>query len=79
MMDLQCMARKFLDIPIFEAQGWKFRASGPSIVDTGFDGGVYPNMEIIKMFRGLEPKAMVVFENPCSAPPILKCIRRGLG
>ena len=57
---------KIPDIPIvyLRLQVGRFRASGPAIVDTGFDGGVYPNMEIIKMFRGLEPKARVVFENP---------------
>ncbi len=45
---------KIPDIPIvyLRLKVGRFRASGPAIVDMGFDGGVYPNMEIIKMFRG---------------------------
>jgi hypothetical protein len=42
----------------------KFKARGLAIIDTGFDGGIYPNMEIIKMFEGIEPKTKVNFENP---------------
>jgi|YelNatPaOPRAMG01_1025707.scaffolds.fasta_scaffold16820_3 hypothetical protein len=57
---------KIPDIPIIYLilRVGRFRASGPAIIDTGFDGGVYPNMEIIKMFEGLKPKATVLFENP---------------
>lgn len=40
------------------------RARGPAIVDTGFDGGIYPNMEIVRMFEGLKPMAKVFLENP---------------
>jgi len=57
---------KIPDMPvaylILKAGG--YRARGPAIIDTGFDGGVYPNMEIIKMFKDVEPAARVNFENP---------------
>lgn len=42
----------------------KHRARGPAIVDTGFDGGVYPNIEVIKLFGDKEPLLIVDFENP---------------
>lgn len=42
----------------------KYRARGPAVVDTGFDGGVYPNIEIIKLFGDKEPLIIVEFENP---------------
>jgi hypothetical protein len=42
----------------------KCRARGPAIVDTGFDGGLYPNMEITKMFKGKRPTTTIEFENP---------------
>jgi len=31
------------------------RATGTAIVDTGFDGGVYPNLQLLKFFENLEP------------------------
>jgi len=31
------------------------RAVGTSIVDTGFDGGIYPNLQILTFFEGLKP------------------------
>lgn len=54
------------DIPIayLMIKAGRFRAHGPAVIDTGFDGGVYPNIEIIRIFEGLEPKAKVNFENP---------------
>ena len=32
------------------------RATGPAIVDTGFDGGVLPNVELLTFFEGLIPR-----------------------
>jgi len=29
--------------------------AGPAIVDTGFDGGLFPNERIIRYFEGIEP------------------------
>jgi hypothetical protein len=57
---------KIPDIPIVNLaiRTGKYRARGPAIVDTGFDGGVYPNMEIIRMFRGSKPVSTVEFESP---------------
>jgi hypothetical protein len=42
----------------------RHRARGPAILDTGFDGGVYPNIEITKLFKDTEPLLVVEFENP---------------
>jgi len=42
----------------------EFRAKGPAILDTGFDGGVYPNINIVKLFEGTKPIKTVEFENP---------------
>ncbi|MGB9730186.1 MAG: hypothetical protein ACP5IZ_06835 [Thermoprotei archaeon] len=57
---------KIPDIPIvyLTIETDKYRARGPAIIDTGFDGGIYPNMEIIKMFKGVKPITKVLFENP---------------
>ena len=42
----------------------KYIARGPAIIDTGFDGGVYPNIEIIKLLKGTKPLRKVEFEHP---------------
>lgn len=57
---------KIPDIPIVNLaiRVGRYRARGPAVVDTGFDGGVYPNMEIIRMFRGNKPIATIEFESP---------------
>lgn len=57
---------KIPDIPVayLLVKAGKFRARGPAVIDTGFDGGIYPNMEIIRMFEDIEPRAKVNFENP---------------
>ncbi len=40
------------------------RARGPAIVDTGFDGGVYPNIEVTRLFKDTQPLLVLEFENP---------------
>ena|GEM_PF-6948794 len=40
------------------------RAHGPAIINTGFDGGIYSNIEIVKMFERIKPIAKLHFENP---------------
>jgi len=40
------------------------RARGPAIVDTGFDGGIYPNIQIIKILRDIKPVKIKYIENP---------------
>jgi len=57
---------KIPDIPVVHLviKAGRRRAHGPAIIDTGFDGGIYPNMEIVRMFEGVEPTAKVSFENP---------------
>lgn len=32
-----------------------FSIGGPALVDTGFDGGIYPNLPIIQYLEGLKP------------------------
>lgn len=32
-----------------------FSIAGPALVDTGFDGGIYPNLPIIGYLEGLKP------------------------
>lgn len=44
------------------------RARGPAIVDTGFDGGIYPNIPIIRIFRDLKPIKIKRLENPLYGP-----------
>jgi hypothetical protein len=60
------LGEKIPDIPIVHLiiKVGRKRARGPAIVDTGFDGGIYPNMEIVKMFEGLKPVTKVFLENP---------------
>jgi len=60
------LGEKIPDIPIVHLiiKVGRKRARGPAIVDTGFDGGIYPNMEIVKMFEGLKPLTKVFLENP---------------
>ncbi|MBO3797971.1 MAG: hypothetical protein QXO47_02065 [Thermoproteota archaeon] len=57
---------KIPDIPVVHLviRAGKYRAHGAAIIDTGFDGGIYPNMEIVRMFEGVEPTAKTIFENP---------------
>jgi hypothetical protein len=60
------LGEKIPDIPIVHLiiKVGRKRARGPAIVDTGFDGGIYPNMEVVKMFKGLKPLTKVFLENP---------------
>jgi len=50
---------KIPDVPIvrltLRRKDKRVRASGTAIVDTGFDGGVYPNLQLLKFFEGLKP------------------------
>ena len=61
---------KIPDIPIIHlaVEAGRRRARGPAVVDTGFDGGVYPNIEVVELFRGIEPDREVVLENPIHGP-----------
>ncbi len=44
------------------------KATGPAIVDTGFDGGIYPNIPVIRIFRDLKPIKIKRLENPLYGP-----------
>jgi len=49
---------KIPDVPVvyltLRRKDKRMRASRTAIVDTGFDGGVYPNLQLLKFFEGLE-------------------------
>ncbi|MEM3982427.1 MAG: hypothetical protein QXM71_06910 [Thermofilum sp.] len=57
---------KIPDVPVvyLAVRVGRRRARGPAIIDTGFDGGIYANLEIARMFEGVEPVDRVLFENP---------------
>lgn len=40
------------------------RARGPAIIDTGFDGGIYPNAQILKILRDQKPVKIKHIESP---------------
>ena len=42
----------------------RLQARGPAIVDTGFDGGVYANIEIVKLFADTKPSMISEFDIP---------------
>lgn len=46
----------------------RLRARGLAVVDTGFDGGVYPNLEVVEFLEGLTPLATERLETPLSKP-----------
>lgn len=53
-------ARKLPDIPIarilLKRRDRRLQARGPAVIDTGFDGGVYPSLEAVRLLEGLRPK-----------------------
>lgn len=50
---------KILDIPVFylsiKRDERPYELAGQAIVDTGFDGGLFPNEKIIRYFEGIDP------------------------
>ncbi|RLG55775.1 MAG: hypothetical protein DRN99_01620 [Thermoproteota archaeon] len=57
---------KIPDIPVvyIAIRVGRLVARGPAVVDTGFDGGIYPNMPVIRLFQGRRPIRVVELENP---------------
>jgi len=57
---------KIPDIPVIYIliETKRGRARGPAIVDTGFDGGIYPNIQVIKILRDIKPVKIKYIENP---------------
>ncbi len=53
-------ARKLPDIPmarlLLKRMDRRLQARGPAVIDTGFDGGVYPSLEAVRLLEGLRPK-----------------------
>lgn len=54
------------DIPVVYLllESSRGRAWGPAVVDTGFDGGVYPNSKVVRILRGLRPIQLKHLEHP---------------
>jgi len=57
---------KIPDIPVIYLvlETSRGRARGPAVLDTGFDGGLYPNVEVIRILRGLKPLTLKRLEHP---------------
>ncbi len=53
---------KIPDVPIvrlvLRRRDKRVKAFGTAIIDTGFDGGIYPNIALLKFFEGLNPIRM---------------------
>ncbi len=65
------------DIPIvyLSLESKYGRATGPAIIDTGFDGGIYSNLQVIRILEGLEPIRIKRIENPLYEPVICEIFR----
>ena len=61
---------KIPDIPVIYVilETMRGRARGPAILDTGFDGGIYPNIQVIQILEGLKPIKIKRLENPLYEP-----------
>ena len=53
---------KIPDIPVvrlvLRRRDKRVKAFGTAVIDTGFDGGIYPNIALLKFFEGLNPIRM---------------------
>lgn len=53
-------ARRMPNIPIakllLKRTDRRIQARGPAVIDTGFDGGVYPSLEAVRVLEGMRPK-----------------------
>jgi len=43
-------------------------ARGPAILDTGFDGGIYPNFQVVRILRGMKPVKLKRLDHPLYGP-----------
>mgnify|MGYP000347785275 CR=1 FL=1 len=57
---------KIPDIPVvyLTLKVSRFTARGPAIIDTGFDGGLYPNIKVVRILKGMRPAAVKRLEHP---------------
>ncbi len=57
---------KIAEVPVISlaVKAGKKRARGLAIIDTGFDGGIYPNIQVLEILEGLKPERTVYLENP---------------
>jgi len=56
---------KIPDIPVvyLVLETDRGRARGPAVLDTGFDGGLYPNIKVVRILRGMRPAAVKRLEH----------------
>jgi len=54
------------DIPVvyLVLESQRARARGPAVVDTGFDGGVYPNIQVVRILEGMRPEKIKNLDHP---------------
>jgi hypothetical protein len=61
-------ARRLPDVPtaklLLKRTDRRLQARGPAIVDTGFDGGVYPSLEAVKVLEGMRPRSVEPLFHP---------------
>lgn len=57
---------KIPDVPVIYLilETSKGRARGPAVIDTGFDGGIYPNIQVVHILEGIKPLALKRLEHP---------------
>ncbi len=68
---------KIPDIPIIylAIETERGRARGPAILDTGFDGGIYPNIQVVQILEGLKPVKTKRIENPLYEPVVCEIFK----
>jgi len=68
---------KIPDIPVvyLVLETKRGRAKGPAILDTGFDGGIYSNIQIVRILEGLKPVKTKRIENPLYEPVICEIFK----
>lgn len=68
---------KIPDIPVIYLvlETERGRAKGPAILDTGFDGGIYPNIQIVQILEGLKPVKTKRIENPLYEPVVCEIFK----
>ena len=57
---------KIPDVPVIYLvlQTNRGKARGPAVLDTGFDGGIYPNIQVVHILEGMKPLVLKRLEHP---------------
>jgi len=68
---------KIPDIPVvyLVLETKRGRARGPAVLDTGFDGGIYPNIQVVRILEGLKPVKIKRIENPLYEPVVCEIFK----